>query len=218
MYSGIIMKNDIKQLLPLDFEKVDGLIPCVVQNYSTQKVLMLGYMNKEAIEKTFLTQKVTFYSRSKNRLWTKGETSGNFLKLVSLSKDCDDDALLARVIPNGPTCHKNTESCFVESPSENPEDVGTVDFLMKLENIISSRLSFENNQKSYVKALFQEGIEKVAQKVGEEAVETVIASLGKSEEDFLNESSDLVFHLLLLLKARNISILDICNQLEKRHR
>ena len=197
--------------MKLTFDENTGLIPAIIQDDTTGKVLMLGYMNQEALEETRRIGRVTFFSRSKQRLWTKGEESGNFLELVSISEDCDQDALLIRAIPNGPTCHKGTDTCWGEG---NDEQFG---FLTALEEVIRSRR--ENApENSYVASLFSKGINKIAQKVGEEAVELVIESKDDSEELFLNESADLLFHYLILLQAKGYSLSDVVDILKKRHK
>ncbi len=183
--------------MTIDFSKYNGLIPVIIQNSQTQQVLMLGYMNEEALQKTQEENIVTFYSRSKNRLWTKGETSGNFLKVVSIKEDCDQDALLIQVTPNGPTCHNGTISCFA---NEAP-----ISFLKELENVIEERISNPNSE-SYVTSLFQKGINKIAQKVGEEAVELVIEAKDDDADLFLGEAADLLFHYLVLLKAKGFGL------------
>lgn len=192
----------------LDFAKGDGLIPVVIQDDQTLEVLMLGYMNQEAWEKTEREGRVTFYSRSKNRLWTKGEESGNFLKVVSAHIDCDGDTLLIKVVPAGPTCHTGARSCFQTAYNQN--------FLLQLERIIQNRYD-EPSDESYVNRLRQRGLNKIAQKVGEEAVETVIAALAETEHDFINESSDLLFHLLVLLREKGLGLQTIAKNLESRH-
>lgn len=184
----------------LDFSKYNGLIPVIIQNNNTQQVLMLGYMNDEALQKTQNENVVTFFSRSKNRLWTKGETSENFLKVVSIHEDCDQDALLIQVIPNGPTCHNGTTSCFATEPQ--------ISFLNELENVIENRIANLSSE-SYVASLFQKGINKIAQKVGEEAVELVIEAKDDNEDLFIGEAADLLFHYLILLKAKGLGLEDI---------
>lgn len=192
----------------VDWKKTDGLVPVVVQDNQTLEVLMLGYMNAEALEKTQAEGKVTFFSRSKNRLWTKGETSNNFLHVVSLAIDCDNDTILIKAKADGPTCHTGDRSCFKSNYNQN--------FLFELENILQDR--YDNPvEGSYVNKMRNKGILKIAQKVGEEGVETVIAALNESDELFLGESADLVFHLLFLLKERGFSIKDVAQVLEKRH-
>ncbi|MFD1769477.1 bifunctional phosphoribosyl-AMP cyclohydrolase/phosphoribosyl-ATP diphosphatase HisIE [Sphingobacterium suaedae] len=192
----------------LDFAKGDGLVPVVIQDEQTLEVLMLGYMNEEAWEKTQREGRVTFYSRSKNRLWTKGEESGHFLHLVSWHSDCDQDTLLIKVVPAGPTCHTGSRSCFKTEYNQN--------FLLQLERIVHQRYEVPSEE-SYVNRLRQRGINKIAQKVGEEAVETVIAALAETEHDFINESSDLLFHLLVLLREKGLDLQTIAKNLEGRH-
>lgn len=192
----------------IDFDKGEGLVPVIIQHYQTLEVLMLGYMNKDAWEKTQQEQKVTFFSRSKNRLWTKGEESGNTLEMIQYHIDCDQDTLLIKAKPNGPTCHTGERSCFKTDYNQN--------FLFELESIINDRYENPKND-SYVNSLRNKGINKIAQKVGEEAVETVIAALNQTETDFINESSDLIFHLLVLLREKDISIGKIAKNLESRH-
>ena len=198
--------------MKIDFQK-DGndLVPAIIQDAKTKNVLMLGYMNDEALQKTQDTGKVTFFSRSKQRLWTKGEESGNFLELVDLKVDCDYDTLLLLVNPLGPTCHKGTGTCWGES---NDASYG---FLTQLEEIIKSRKENKEDEKSYVASLFRKGLNKIAQKVGEEAVETVIESKDNNDELFLNESADLLFHYLILLQAKGYGLNDIVKVLESRH-
>lgn len=198
--------------MKVDFNKnADGLIPAIIQDATTKNVLMLGYMNEEALKKTQETKKVTFYSRTKKRLWTKGEESGNFLHLVSVKNDCDNDTFLITVSPDGPTCHKGTDTCWEE---ENKQNFG---FISELEDIIADRKANMDNEKSYVASLFRKGINKIAQKVGEEAVEIVIEAKDNSEELFLNEGSDLLFHYLILLQAKGYTLNDIVEVLKKRH-
>lgn len=188
-----------------------GLIPAIIQDANTNKVLMLGYMNQEAYDKTMETKKVTFYSRSKQRLWTKGEESGNFLNLVSIQNDCDEDTLLIKVNPVGPTCHKGTDTCWGEENSSN------LAFLTQLESIIKQRRE-SGDEKSYVNDLFKKGINKIAQKVGEEAVEVVIEAKDNNNELFLNESADLLFHYLILLQAKNYELKDVVKVLASRQK
>ncbi|MDX8553036.1 bifunctional phosphoribosyl-AMP cyclohydrolase/phosphoribosyl-ATP diphosphatase HisIE [Tenacibaculum sp. 1B UA] len=192
----------------IDFSKGNGLIPVVIQNNTTLQVLMLGYMNKEAFTKTQKEGKVTFYSRSKNRLWTKGEESGNFLWVKDIQVDCDNDTLLIKATPEGPTCHKGTTSCFGE---ETPKG-----FLYSLESIISDRID-NNVETSYTNKLYKRGINKVAQKVGEEAVEVVIEAKDNNDELFKNEAADLLYHYLILLKAKGFTITDIEKVLKSRN-
>jgi len=199
--------------MKIDFNKnPDGLIPAIIQDANTKNVLMLGYMDQEAFDTTQKTQKVTFFSRSKQRLWTKGEESGNFLELVDIKNDCDSDTLLVSVNPVGPTCHKGTDTCWAE------ENTQTYGFLSTLEQIITSRKNDRENPDSYVASLFRKGINKIAQKVGEEAVETVIEAKDNDEELFLNESADLLFHYLILLQAKGYTLEDIVQTLQKRHK
>ena len=198
--------------MELNFSKSpDGLLPAVIQDATTKTVLMLGYMNAAALEKTRETGLVTFFSRSKQRLWTKGEESGNTLQLVSIKADCDQDTLLIQVNPKGPTCHKGTDSCWGE---ENQTQFG---FFSTLEKTIAER-KLANDDKSYVASLFREGINKIAQKVGEEAVETVIEAKDDNAELFLNESADLLFHYLILLQAKGYSLKDIETTLMARQK
>ncbi|WP_318640637.1 bifunctional phosphoribosyl-AMP cyclohydrolase/phosphoribosyl-ATP diphosphatase HisIE [Flavobacterium ardleyense] len=183
-----------------DFTKTNGLIPVIIQDSSTLQVLMLGYMNEEAFAKTNTDQRVTFFSRSKNRLWTKGETSGNFLNVESISLDCDNDTILITVKAEGPACHTGSTSCFNTEVSTN--------FLYKLEQTIHDRID-QNDPKSYTNELFKRGINKVAQKVGEEAVELVIEAKDDNADLFKNEAADLLYHFLILLKAKNFKLKDI---------
>lgn len=194
----------------LNFSKsADGLLPAIIQDATTKSVLMLGYMNEEALAKTQETGNITFFSRTKNRLWTKGEESGNFLKLVSLKEDCDQDTLLIQVKPQGPCCHKGTDTCW-ETANES-----SFGFLSQLEETIKARKT-DDSDDSYVASLFRKGINKIAQKVGEEAIETVIEAKDDNEELFLNESADLLFHYLILLQAKGYSLQDISAVLEAR--
>jgi phosphoribosyl-ATP pyrophosphohydrolase/phosphoribosyl-AMP cyclohydrolase len=188
----------------------DGLIPAIIQDAITKTVLMLGYMNAEALAITQKTQKVTFYSRSKKRLWTKGEESGHFLNLISIQNDCDNDSLLIQVTPQGPTCHKGTDSCWGES---NTESFG---FLSELEKVISDRRKNANSQGSYVAELFEKGLNKIAQKVGEEAVEVIIEAKDDNDALFLNESADLLFHYLILLQAKGYNLESVIDILKSR--
>ncbi|RIV68787.1 bifunctional phosphoribosyl-AMP cyclohydrolase/phosphoribosyl-ATP diphosphatase HisIE [Flagellimonas aequoris] len=198
--------------MKIDFDKnPEGLVPAIIQDAKTKTVLMLGYMNQEAFDVTQKSRKVTFFSRSKQRLWTKGEESGNFLNLVDIKVDCDNDTLLVTVNPAGPTCHKGTDTCWAE---ENAQAYG---FLSTLENIIESRKNNQENPESYVASLFRKGINKIAQKVGEEAVETVIEAKDTNDDLFLNESADLLFHYLILLQAKGYKLDDIAQVLERRH-
>jgi len=197
----------------IDFTKGEGLVPAIVQDVATGRVLMLGYMNTEALEQTKSTGLVTFYSRSKKRLWTKGEESGNYLKLEEVRLDCDRDTLLIKVRPSGPVCHTGTDTCW----GEDNEGVG---FLDLLEGVIASRKreALSGSQKpSYVVSLFEEGMHKIAQKVGEEAVETVIEAMDNRDELFLDESADLLFHLMVLIQAKGFTLKDVVSVLETRH-
>lgn len=196
----------------IDFNKnPDGLVPAVIQDVVTKNVLMLGYMNEEALEKTKASGKVTFFSRSKQRLWTKGEESGNFLHLVDIKNDCDDDTLLVYVNPEGPVCHKGTDTCWGE------KNVSEISFLDQLEEIIASRVQDQENENSYVASLFRSGMNKIAQKVGEEAVEVVIEAKDDNDDLFLNESADLLFHYLILLQAKGYKLKDVTKILQNRH-
>ncbi len=197
--------------MKLDFEKMGGLIPAIIQDNYTNKVLMLGFMNEEAYNKTVETQKVTFFSRSKNRLWTKGETSGNYLNVVTISADCDYDTLLIKVNPTGPVCHTGADTCFGE---RNKEDIM---FLKYLQNFIELRRQ-EMPEGSYTTSLFTKGVNRMAQKVGEEAVETVIEATNGTEEGFIYEASDLMYHLIVLLTSKGLRIEDLARELEKRHK
>ena len=188
----------------------DGLIPAIIQDAITKTVLMLGYMNAEAIAKTKETNKVTFYSRSKKRLWTKGEESGHFLNLISIKNDCDNDSLLIQVTPQGPTCHKGTDSCWGET---NRESFG---FLSALEKVISDRRENAASHNSYVAELFEKGLNKIAQKVGEEAVEVIIEAKDNNADLFLNESADLLFHYLILLQAKGYKLETVIDVLKSR--
>ncbi len=188
----------------------DGLIPAIIQDATTKNVLMLGYMNQEAYQKTVSTKLVTFFSRTKNRLWTKGEESGNTLALINLKLDCDNDTLLISVQPNGPTCHKGSDTCWNETNTEN------YGFISTLETTIENRIQQADTTNSYVASLFSEGINKVAQKVGEEAVEVIIEAKDNNDELFLNESADLLFHYLLLLQAKGFKLNDVVDVLKGR--
>lgn len=197
----------------IDFNKnSDGLVPAIIQDAQTLNVLMLGYMNQEAFDKTESTGKVTFFSRTKDKLWTKGEESGNFLNLVDIKLDCDSDSLLIKVNPVGPTCHTGTDTCWSE---DNLESYG---FISKLEDTIKNRIENADASKSYVASLFKKGINKVAQKVGEEAVEVVIEAKDNNDELFLNESADLLFHYLMLLQAKGYKLNDVVNVLKSREK
>ncbi|MBX2941253.1 MAG: bifunctional phosphoribosyl-AMP cyclohydrolase/phosphoribosyl-ATP diphosphatase HisIE [Cyclobacteriaceae bacterium] len=192
----------------ITFDKATGLIPCVIQDGVSSKVLMVGYMNQSALLKTLEEKRVTFFSRSKNRLWTKGETSGNFLHLTEIKPDCDQDCLLIKVNPTGPVCHTGTDTCFNET---NPSFS-----LHHLEAIIQDRINNPTST-SYTSKLMEKGINKIAQKVGEEAVELVIEAKDENQELFLNEAADLMYHYLLLLSAKNTTLTDVTKVLEERH-
>ena len=188
-----------------------GLVPAIVQDANTKTVLMLGYMNEEALQKTIETKKVTFWSRSRNELWTKGETSGNFLNLVDIKSDCDNDALLVKAIPGGPTCHKGTDTCWAETNESNP-----LLFLSFLQDFIEKRKE-EMPEGSYTTSLFKGGVNRMAQKVGEEALETVIEACNGSDEKLVYEGSDMLYHLLVLLTEKGLRIEDLARELIKRH-
>lgn len=193
----------------IDFSKSNGLVPVIVQDKQTLEVLMLGYMNQEAFEKTQKENRVTFFSRSKNRLWTKGEESDHFLNVESIHIDCDRDTILIKATPVGPTCHTGSRSCFNTDFNQN--------FIFELENIVNDR--YDNPvEGSYVNSLHNKGINRIAQKVGEEGVETVIAALNQTREDLIGESSDLLFHLIVLLKEKGLSLEDLAKKLASRHK
>lgn len=193
----------------LNFKKGGGLLPAIIQDALTQKVLMLGYMNEEALRQTIETGQVTFFSRSKNRLWTKGESSGNFLNVVHIKEDCDQDTLLIQVNPTGPVCHTGTDTCFAD------ENKGS-DFLFQLEQTIQDRKA-NPKESSYTTSLLQKGINKVAQKVGEEAVELIIEAKDDDPNLFLGEAADLMYHYLVLLAAKDFELADVMEVLRKRH-
>lgn len=195
----------------LDFDKVGGLIPAIIQDNETNKVLMLGYMNQEALNKTNELGKVTFYSRTKQRLWTKGEESGNFLNVVSIQEDCDKDTLLIKVNPTGAVCHTGDDTCFKE---ENREDVM---FFKHLQQFIEKRYR-EMPEGSYTTSLFQSGVNRMAQKVGEEAIESVIEACNGTDERLVYESADMLYHLIVLLTSKGLSIEDLSRELQKRHK
>ena len=199
--------------MTIDFNKnPDGLVPAIIQYAKTKNVLMLGYMNQDALDKTQQTQQVTFFSRTKNRLWTKGEESGNFLNLVDIKLDCDNDTLLIQVNPVGPTCHKGSDTCWNEG---NDNSYG---FITKLEETIKNRIEDSDASKSYVASLFKKGINKIAQKVGEEAVEVIIEAKDDNDDLFLSESADLLFHYLMLLQAKGFKLNDVVNVLKGREK
>ncbi len=203
-------KNSIRinYMINIDFKKGDGLVPAIIQDNITLQVLMVGYMNEEAYDQTVREGKVTFFSRSKNRLWTKGETSGNFLIVKEITTDCDNDALLVKVDPAGPVCHTGRQSCFGDEASKG--------FVYQLENIINQRID-GNAEGSYTNKLFKKGINKVAQKVGEEAVELVIEAKDDNIDLFKNEAADLLYHFLILLKTKNVAFEEVEEVLRKRH-
>jgi phosphoribosyl-ATP pyrophosphohydrolase/phosphoribosyl-AMP cyclohydrolase len=204
-------------MITLDFEKLNGQIPAVVQDADTGQVLMLGYVNEEAWLKTQQEGRVTFFSRSKNRLWTKGETSGNYLEVVSLHPDCDQDAVLIRARPQGPTCHRGTTSCF-EQANQTAEPGAPVGFLAELEQLIQRRQQYpQEDPNSYTARLFTKGLPKIAQKVGEEAVETVIDAVAGNRAGLPGEAADLLYHLLVLLCASGSSLSEVLEVLRSRH-
>ena len=197
--------------MKIDFEKCGGLVPAIIQDAQTKNVLMLGYMNQEALDKTLETKKVTFWSRSRNCLWTKGETSGNFLHMVDIKIDCDNDTLLVKANPDGPTCHIGTDTCWGEVNEQNP-----LLFLTELQDFINRRHD-EMPEGSYTTKLFKDGINKIAQKVGEEALETVIEATNGTSEHLVYEASDLLYHLLVMLASKGLRIEQVAEELHKRH-
>lgn len=197
--------------MKIDFEKCGGLIPAIIQDANTKNVLMLGYMNQVAYEKTITTQKVTFWSRSRNCLWTKGETSGNYLHLVDIMVDCDNDTLLVKAIPDGPTCHTGTDTCWGEENISNP-----LLFLTELQDFINRRHE-EMPEGSYTTKLFKDGVKRIAQKVGEEALEAVIEACTGTDEQLRYEASDMIYHLIVLLASKGMRIEDIATELHSRH-
>ena len=197
--------------MKIDFEKMGGLVPAIVQDATTKNVLMLGFMNEEAYQKTIETQHVTFWSRTRQTLWTKGETSGHFLNLVSMQIDCDNDTLLVKVHPVGPTCHTGTDTCWGESNDTNP-----LLFLTELQDFINKRKE-EMPEGSYTTKLFKDGVNKIAQKVGEEALETVIEATNGNSDHLIYEASDLLYHLLVLLTDKGLRIEDVAAELQQRH-
>lgn len=205
----ILGSFSLNKNMKINFEKSSGLVPVIIQHTNTLQVLMLGYMNDEAFEKTRAEGRVTFFSRSKNRLWTKGETSGNYLIVSEILEDCDNDTLLIKAIPQGPTCHTGATSCFAK---ETPKG-----FLYELENVIEQRIA-EKSESSYTSRLFSRGVNKVAQKVGEEAVELVIEAKDNNIDLFKNEAADLLYHFLILLKTKELKLEDIEQVLKERHK
>jgi len=199
--------------MTLDFSKLNGLIPAIIQDNSTLRVLMLGFMNEEAVEKTLESGYVTFYSRTKKRLWTKGEESGNFLRLVSILEDCDSDTLLIKADPVGPVCHTGNDTCFNEPNLKYKQ----VEFILTLQQLINER-RVNLPEGSYTTKLFREGVNKIAQKVGEEAVELIIEAKDDNNELFLNEAADLIYHFLVLLSAKDFDFSDVVKVLEERHK
>ena len=197
--------------MKIDFEKCGGLVPAIIQDANTKNVLMLGYMNQVAYEKTITTQKVTFWSRSRNCLWTKGETSGNYLRLVDIMVDCDNDTLLVKAIPDGPTCHTGTDTCWGEENTSNP-----LLFLTELQDFINRRHE-EMPEGSYTTKLFKDGVKRIAQKVGEEALEAVIEACTGTDEQLRYEASDMIYHLIVLLASKGMRIEDIATELHSRH-
>ena len=197
--------------MEINFDKMNGLVPAIIQDATTRKVLMLGFMNKEAYEKTVETGMVTFYSRTKERLWTKGEQSGNFLNVVSIQNDCDQDTLLIQVHPTGPVCHTGTDTCWGEKNEANP-----LLFLSELQDFIEKRYQ-EMPEGSYTTSLFKDGLNRMAQKVGEEALEAVIEAVNGSNERLIYEGSDMLYHLIVLLTAKGMRIEDMASELQQRH-
>lgn len=209
---------NMNKLDDLDWDKMQGLLPAIIQDEKTLAILMVGYMNKEALQKTLDTQFVTFYSRSKKRIWQKGEVSGNRLKLIRIHSDCDNDAILIHALPTGPVCHTGQQSCFSNSNSSNSmSHTGSTDleFLLELEALIAER-EILKPEGSYISKLFDSGISRIAQKVGEEAVECALASIDKDDKEFASEVADLLFHVLILLRARKITLSDVTQILKKR--
>ncbi|GHB63989.1 histidine biosynthesis bifunctional protein HisIE [Psychrosphaera saromensis] len=206
------MKLNTDNLSQLAWDKMDGLLPCIVQDAMSGKILMQGFMNQEAMAHTLTTKQVTFFSRSKQRLWTKGEVSNNTLDLVELSSDCDNDSIIALATPNGPTCHTGTESCWNDDAAQ-PD----ISFIADLERLIASRKGADPDS-SYTASLYASGIKRIAQKVGEEGVETALAATVKDLEELKNESADLLYHLLVLLQASDLNLSDVIGVLKERHK
>lgn len=198
-------------MMNIDFEKMNGLVPAIIQDSITKNVLMLGFMNEEAYQKTLATKRVTFYSRSRKCLWTKGETSGNYLELVSMKPDCDNDTLLVKVIPHGPTCHIGTDTCWGEENKRNP-----LLFLSELQDFINKRHE-EMPEKSYTTSLFKDGTNRMAQKVGEEALEAVIEAVSGNDDRLIYECSDMLYHLVVLLTSKGLRIEQVAAELAERH-
>lgn len=198
--------------MEIDFKKCDGLVPAIIQDANTRNVLMLGYMNEEAYQKTLATGKVTFWSRSRNCLWTKGETSGNFLHLVSIKSDCDHDTLLVRATPDGPTCHTGTDTCW----GEENDGLNAISFLSELQDFIDKRHT-EMPEGSYTTKLFRDGVNKIAQKLGEEALETVIEATNGDDEHLIYEGADMLYHLMVLLTSKGLRIEQLAEELHRRH-
>lgn len=198
-------------MMNIDFEKMNGLVPAIIQDSITKNVLMLGFMNEEAYQKTLATKRVTFYSRSRKCLWTKGETSGNYLELVSMKPDCDNDTLLVKVIPHGPTCHTGTDTCWGEENKRNP-----LLFLSELQDFINKRHE-EMPEKSYTTSLFKDGTNRMAQKVGEEALEVVIEAVSGNDDRLIYECSDMFYHLVVLLTSKGLRIEQVAAELAERH-
>lgn len=198
-------------MMNIDFEKMNGLVPAIIQDSITKNVLMLGFMNEEAYQKTLATKRVTFYSRSRKCLWTKGETSGNNLELVSMKPDCDNDTLLVKVIPHGPTCHTGTDTCWGEENKRNP-----LLFLSELQDFINKRHE-EMPEKSYTTSLFKDGTNRMAQKVGEEALEAVIEAVSGNDDRLIYECSDMFYHLVVLLTSKGLRIEQVAAELAERH-
>ena len=198
-------------MMNIDFEKMNGLVPAIIQDSITKNVLMLGFMNEEAYQKTLATKRVTFYSRSRKCLWTKGETSGNYLELVSMKPDCDNDTLLVKVIPHGPTCHTGTDTCWGEENKRNP-----LLFLSELQDFINKRHE-EMPEKSYTTSLFKDGTNRMAQKVGEEALDAVIEAVSGNDDRLIYECSDMFYHLVVLLTSKGLRIEQVAAELAERH-
>ena len=198
-------------MMNIDFEKMNGRVPAIIQDSITKNVLMLGFMNEEAYQKTLATKRVTFYSRSRKCLWTKGETSGNYLELVSMKPDCDNDTLLVKVIPHGPTCHTGTDTCWGEENKRNP-----LLFLSELQDFINKRHE-EMPEKSYTTSLFKDGTNRMAQKVGEEALEAVIEAVSGNDDRLIYECSDMFYHLVVLLTSKGLRIEQVAAELAERH-